>query len=54
MSAQGGGQGAKTGLYLTNEKKTVRVKQSTKQGYIDCKIGGVIDLSYPYSKNQTD
>jgi len=51
MSAQGGGQGAKTGLYLTNEK-TVRVKRATKQGYIDCKIGGVADLSYPYSKTR--
>lgn len=39
------------GLYLTNEK-TVRVKQATKQGYIDCKIGGVADLSYPYSKTR--
>ena len=41
----------KTGLYLTNEK-TVRVKQATKQGYIDCKIGGVADLSYPYSNTR--
>lgn len=30
--------------------KTVNVKQATKKGYIECKVGGVADLSYPTSK----
>ena len=29
--------------------ETVRIKQATKDGYIECKIGGVADLSYPTS-----
>ena len=28
------------------------IKQATKQGYIECKIGGVADLSYPNSKTR--
>lgn len=28
----------------------VAVKQATKKGYIECKVGGVADLSYPSSK----
>jgi DNA (cytosine-5)-methyltransferase 1 len=30
----------------------VRINQATKQGYIECKIGGVADLSYPESKTR--
>lgn len=30
----------------------VLIKQATKQGYIECKIGGVADLSYPDSKTR--
>ena len=29
--------------------ETVRIKQATKDGYIECKVGGVADLSYPDS-----
>lgn len=29
--------------------ETVRVKQATKEGYIECKVGGVADLSFPDS-----
>ena len=29
--------------------ETVRIKQATKDGYIECKVGGVADLSYPTS-----
>ena len=29
--------------------ETVRIKQATKEGYIECKVGGVADLSYPSS-----
>ena len=29
--------------------ETVKIKQATKDGYIECKIGDVADLSYPTS-----
>lgn len=29
--------------------ETVKVKQATKDGYIECKVGGVADLSFPES-----
>lgn len=32
--------------------KTVLVKQATAQGYAECKIGGVADLSYPNSNTR--
>ena len=28
----------------------VRIKQATKQGFIECVVGGAVDLSYPNSK----
>lgn len=34
------------------ENKTVRIKQATKEGYIECKVGGVADLSYPTSNTR--
>lgn len=30
----------------------VAIKQATKQGYIECELGGVADLSYPDSKTR--
>ena len=30
----------------------VMIKQATKQGYIECEVGGVADFSYPYSKTR--
>ena len=30
----------------------VLIKQATKQGYIECEIGGVADLSFPNSKTR--
>ena len=30
----------------------IRIKQATKKGFIECKIGGVADLSYPNSKTR--
>ena len=30
--------------------ETVKIKQATKQGYIECEVGGVADFSYPTSK----
>lgn len=32
--------------------ETVRIKQATKEGYIECKIGGVADLSFPSSETR--
>lgn len=29
--------------------ETVRIKQATEKGYIECEVGGVEDLSYPTS-----
>lgn len=39
---------------MSHEKTIPRimVKQATKQGYITCKIGGVLDLSYPDSETR--
>ncbi len=34
------------------EGSKVAIKQATKQGYIECEIGGVADLSYPDSKTR--
>ena len=30
----------------------VKIKQATKQGYIECEVGGVADFSYPDSKTR--
>lgn len=32
--------------------ETVRIKQATSQGYIECEVGGVADLSFPESKTR--
>ena len=32
--------------------ETVKIKQATKQGYIECELGGVADLSYPNSNTR--
>ena len=32
--------------------ETVKIKQATKDGYIECNVGGVADLSYPESKTR--
>lgn len=34
------------------EGSKVAIKQATKQGYIECEIGGIADLSYPDSKTR--
>lgn len=46
LSANGGGQGGKTGLYA------IKVKNCTKQGYQEARPGDGIDLSYPESKTR--
>ena len=32
--------------------ETIRIKQATAQGYIECEVGGVADLSFPDSKTR--
>jgi DNA (cytosine-5)-methyltransferase 1 len=32
--------------------ETVRIKQATSQGYIECEVGGVADLSFPESNTR--
>lgn len=34
------------------EGNKIAIRQATKQGYIECEIGGVADLSYPNSKTR--
>lgn len=34
------------------ENNKVAIRQATKQGYIECEVGGVADLSYPDSKTR--
>lgn len=29
--------------------ETVKIKQATSKGYVECKVGGVADFSYPAS-----
>lgn len=33
-------------------QETVLIRQATKQGFIECIVGGVADLSYPTSKTR--
>ncbi len=37
---------------LVLEKKTIKIRQVTKEGFIDCEIGGVADLDYPGSQTR--
>lgn len=34
---------------LVMEKEMIQIKQATKDGYIECEVGGVVDLSFPNS-----
>lgn len=34
------------------EEETLKIKQATKQGYIECKVGGVADFSFLDSKSR--
>ncbi len=33
-------------------EETIKIKQATKQGYAECKVGGVADFSFPNSKTR--
>ena len=48
QSAQGGGLGAKTGLYAV----PMRVREATKRGYVDIEPGECVDLAMPKSKTR--
>lgn len=37
---------------LVLEQETIKIKQATKKGYVECKIGGVADFSFPDSKTR--
>ena len=32
--------------------ETIKIKQATKDGYVECRVGGVADFSYPGSKTR--
>lgn len=34
------------------EKKSIKIRQATKDGFIDCEVGGVADLNYPESQTR--
>lgn len=58
LCGQGGGVGAKTGLYAipidanTNTPPSMRVKEATKQGYVDILPGDCVDLAMENSKTR--
>ena len=52
LVANGGGEGAKTGLYAIRVDEPMRVKEATKQGYVDISVGDCVDLTQPNSKTR--
>ena len=52
LVANGGGEGAKTGLYAIRVNEQMRVNEATKQGYVDVNVGDCVDLSQPNSKTR--
>lgn len=48
LCGNGGGLGAKTGLYAV----PMRVREATKQGYVDIEPGECVDLAMPKSKTR--
>lgn len=50
LSALGGGQGAKTGLYLIEDKLVI--KEATKKGYAEINEGDSVDVSFPTSETR--
>ena len=37
---------------VENTEQKIAIPQATKRGYIECELGGVVDLSYPNSKTR--
>lgn len=52
LTAQGGGLGAKTGLYAIRVDEPMRVKEATKRGYVGINVGDCVDLTQPNSKTR--
>jgi DNA (cytosine-5)-methyltransferase 3A len=50
LSANGGGRGAKTGLYFIDD--TLVVREATKKGYAVIEDGQAVDMSFPNSKTR--
>ena len=51
LTANGGGQGGKTGLYEI-EDNVLRIQEATKKGYTDIQNGDCFDFSFPNSKTR--
>lgn len=47
-----GETGAKPGLYAIQADEPMRVKEATKQGYVDINVGDCVDLTQPNSKTR--
>lgn len=52
LCGNGGGLGAKTGLYATPITPPMRVREATQKGYVDILPGECVDLSMPNSKTR--
>ena len=52
LCGNGGGLGAKTGLYATPVSPPMQVKEATKQGYVDIYPGECVDLAMSQSKTR--
>lgn len=52
IQSEGGGQGAKTGLYLVENSQAVIVPEATKKGYAEANVGDSINLSNPKSNTR--
>ena len=50
LCGNGGELGAKTGLYATPAAPPMRVREATKQGYVDIYPGERVDMAMPQSK----
>ena len=48
LCGNGGGKGAKTGLYA----EPMRVQEATTKGYVDIEVGDCVDLTMPNSKTR--
>lgn len=52
LCGNGGGVGAKTGLYATPVSPPMRVREATRLGYTEIQPGDCVDLSMPTSKTR--
>jgi DNA (cytosine-5)-methyltransferase 3A len=52
LKGEAGGAGGKTGLCAIKVDEPKRVKEATKQGYVDISVGDCVDLTQPNSKTR--